>query len=275
MNSLIKNIKIMDDFKSIYTQEEIEKNLQKVGLKKGDVVLVHSNSSLLMQKGKFKNWLDALDLLKECFLNVLGPTGTLVVPTFNYDFCKGKPYSHEKSISQVGMFTNYILLDNTSYRSFHPIFSFAAIGPDAKNICDNISKSSFGKGSVFHKLHKLNAKIVHFNLSEIYTFLHYIEQSIGVDYRFLKYFKGKVEKDGIEWEDSFDFYVRYLDREVVNSSTRLVNYLESTGKMNKVFLVDKYPILLAKADDIYQAALKKLKKDPYYLLKHPPIKKEE
>lgn len=266
---------VKKDFHHPYIKKIIEKALRKVGIRKGDIILVHSDSSPVLQHKNIESLTDALDLLKECFLNVLGPTGTLVVPTFNYDFCKGQPYSHEKSMSQVGMFTNFILLDKTSYRSFHPIFSFAAIGPDAKNVCNNISKSSFGIDSVFHKLHKLNAKMIFFNVSfEFCTFIHYVEQSIGVDYRFLKYFKGKVKMNDIEWEDSFDFYVRYLDREVVNSTTRLMNYLESIGKMNKVILAKKYPILLVKADDIYQAALKKLKKDPYYLLEHPPIKEE-
>ena len=90
----------------------------------------------------------------------------------------------------------------------------------------------------------------------------------------LKYFKGKVERDGIEWENTIDFYVRYLDREVVSYLTRLGNYLESTGKMNKIILANKYPILLVNANDIYQAILEKLEKDPYYLLKHPPNKLE-
>ena len=266
---------VINNFQSICVKRLFEQALQKIGIEKGDTILVHSDVTPALKLINSNSCENALSLLKNCFLDVLGPTGTLIVPTFNYDFCKGKPYSHEKSRSQVGIFTNYILLDNKSYRSFHPILSFAAIGPDTKNICDNISKSSFGRGSVLHKLHKINAKIVSFNLGSIHTFIHYIEQSIGVDYRFLKYFQGKVEKDGIEWEDSFDFYVRYLDREVINSETRLVNYLESTGKMNKIILANKYPILLAKADDIYQSALKKLKKDPYYLLKHPPIKKGE
>jgi aminoglycoside 3-N-acetyltransferase len=265
----------INNFQSKYVEKIIKKALKKIGIEKGDIILVHSNVTPALKLSNSNSWENALSLLKKCFLNVLGPTGTLIVPTFNYDFCKGKPYSHEKSMSQIGMFTNYILLDNTSYRSFHPIFSFAAIGPDAKNICDNISKSSFGKESVFHKLHKLNAKIVFFNVSfEFCTFIHYVEQSIGVDYRFLKYFKGKVKMNNIEWEDSFDFYVRYLDREVITSLTRLGNYLESTGKMNKIILANKYPISLTRVDDIYQAASKKLKKYPYYLLKHPPDKLE-
>ncbi len=258
-----------------YTKKLIEQALQKVGIEKGDIILVHSDSSPVLQNKNIESLTDALVLLKKCFLDILGPTGTLVVPTFNYDFCKGKSYSHKKSMSQVGMFTNYILWDNASHRSFHPIFSFAAIGSDAKNICNNISKSSFGIDSVFYKLHKLNAKIVFFNVNfEFCTFIHYVEQDIGVNYRFLKYFKGKVKMNNIEWEDSFDFYVRYLDREVITSLTRLGNYLESTGKMNKIILANKYPISLTRANDIYQAASKKLKKDPYYLLKHPPDKLE-
>lgn len=264
----------INNSQSKHIENIIEKTLKKIGIEKGDIILVHSNTDPVLKLKYSGRWKNPLDLLKECFLNVLGPTGTLVAPTFNYDFCKGKFYSHEKSRSQVGIFTKYILLDNRSYRSFHPIFSFAAIGPDAKNICDNISKSSFGKESVFHKLHKLNAKIVFFNVSfEFCTFIHYVEQSISVDYRFLKYFKGNVEKNGIVWEDSFDFYVRYLNRNVITYFARLENYLESKGKINKVFLFKKYPILLAKTDDIYQAVKEKLIKNPYYLLKHPPIKK--
>lgn len=264
------------DFHLPYTKETIEKALRKVGIKKGDILLVHSDSTPVFKLYDPNSLVNPLDLLKRCFLDILGPTGTLVVPTFNYDFCKGKPYSHKKSMSQVGMFTNYILRDNASHRSFHPIFSFAAIGSDAKNICNNVSKSSLGRGSVFHKLHKINTKIVFFNLDiESCTFVHYVEESLSVNYRFLKNFKGKVKKENIEWEDSFEFYVRYLDREVIPYFARLGDYLESKNKMNKVFLFDKYPISLVKADDIYQAIKKNIVKNPYYLLKHPPKKSEE
>jgi len=249
----------------------IKEALKSIGIEEGDIILVHSNTDPVLKLKYFGHWKNSLDLLKGCFLDVLGPTGTLIVPTFNYDFCKGKSYSHEKSRSQVGIFTNYILSDNRSYRSFHPIFSFAAIGSDAKNICNNVSKSSFGEGSVFHKLHKINAKMVFFNLDiRSCTFVHYVEESIGVDYRFLKNFKGKVKKGNIEWEDSFEFYVRYLDREVTPYFVRLGDYLGSKNRINKVSLFDKYHISLVRADDIYQAIKKNIVKYPYYLLKHPP-----
>ena len=97
-------------------QKLVEEALEDVGLEQGDIVLVHSDSTAIREYTGLK-WGDALNLLKESFLKVLGKNGTLLVPTFNWDFCKGKPYSHEKTRSQVGMFTNNVLFDDRSIRS--------------------------------------------------------------------------------------------------------------------------------------------------------------
>jgi len=112
-------------------QNLIEESLIKVGVEQGDIVLVHSDSTVVREITGLK-WAEALNLLKDCFLNVLGESGRLIVPTFNWDFCNGKPYVHEKTRSQVGMFTNNVLFDDRSLRSFHPIYSFAAIGPQKR-----------------------------------------------------------------------------------------------------------------------------------------------
>ena len=175
-------------------QNLIEESIIKVGLEQGDTVLVHSDSTAIREITGLK-WAVALNLLKDSFLNVLGESGTLIVPTFNWDFCNGKPYIHEKTRSQVGMFTNNVLFDDRSVRSFHPMYSFAAIGAQKDEILSNISKSSFGNNSVFHKLHKLNAKIILFNFDMGTTFVHYVEQCKGVSYRFLKHFTGEVTID--------------------------------------------------------------------------------
>ena len=254
----------------------IEEALRQVGLNGEDVVLVHSDATPAMVLADFEWWDDALSLLKQCFLNVLGAKGTLVVPTFNYDFCRGKPYSHEKSLSQVGLFANEVLLDKRSVRSFHPIFSFAAIGPLAREICDNVPPTSFGTGSVFHRLHQMNAKLVFFNVSfEFCTFIHYVEQRIGIDYRYMKHFKGKVSRHGMTAEGTFDYYVRYLDRDVDTHLTPLGNDLLSIGKMGKTFLAEAYPISQVRCDDVYRLAIEKVKTNPYYLLRHPPVLPQE
>jgi aminoglycoside 3-N-acetyltransferase len=253
----------------------IEKSLRDAGIKPGDIILVHSDSTAVKEITGLK-WGDALNLLKESFLNVIGAKGTLIVPTFNWDFCDSGVYVHEKTMSQTGMFSNNILFDNRSERSFHPIYSFAGIGPSAKDIFSDISKSSFGLNSVFHKLHKLNAKVVFFNVSfEECTFVHYAEQSVGVDYRFLKDFKGKVSVNGQEFEDSFDFYARYLDRDINTYFYRLSEFLLLEKKLNKVVLENKYPVLLTSCSDIYVAVEENLRQNPYFLIKNLPAKNKE
>ena len=43
---------------------------------------------LAMKLFKSEWYQDAMELLLDSFMTVLGPTGTLIVPTFNYDFVK-------------------------------------------------------------------------------------------------------------------------------------------------------------------------------------------
>ena len=257
---------------TIRFQKIIQEALKNVGIKEGDIVLLHSDSTAVREITGLK-WEDAMNLLKDSFLTVLGDDGTLIVPTFNWDFCKGKTYVHEKTRSQVGMFTNFILSDELSIRSFHPIYSFAGIGPASNNIFHSISNSSFGENSVFHRLHKLNAKIVLFNFDPGSTFVHYVEQKIGVDYRYLKKFKGRVICGKRNYIDEFDMNVRYLDKEIIISTKKLHKHLQIIGKMMCAHIEDKINISMFTCEDIYNVIFKKLNDSPYYLLEKPPVYK--
>ncbi len=249
----------------------IKEALEQAGIRAGDVICVQSDVSPIMELSGLEWWEDVLELVKHCFLEALGPEGTLLVPTYNWDFCNGKTYIHEKTTSQVGMFSNYILFDKNSIRSFHPVYSFAAIGPRAPRLFEGISKSSFGENSVFQRLHQINAKMVFFNLTvKRATFIHYVEQVKRVDYRFVKEFHGRVQRDGQAYEDTFDVYVRYLDRNIITYLDRLETYMDGQGQTTKVMIADQYPFVVAHADDIYRAALEKLAIDPYFLIQYPP-----
>ena len=252
-------------------REELLSALKEAGISSGDIVFVHSDVAPVIAAGNIFKPRETLALLTECFLEAVGKQGTLVVPTFNYDFCKGMGYSHEKSPSQVGLWSNHVLQDSRAKRSFHPIFSAAAIGAKAADLTRGISKSSFGEDSLFHRLHEQNGKLVFFNTSFYYcTFIHYVEQKIGVDYRFLKTFTGNVSVSGVEKMDSFDFYVRYLDRDVVLDLTRLEKELLADGRMKRSFFREA-PILQVRCTDVFEEAKRRVETDPYYLLKHPPV----
>ena len=252
-------------------REELLRCLSEAGIERGDTIFVHSDVGAVIGAGNIFSPHKTLDLLTECFLEAVGPEGTFIVPAFNYDFCGGKPYSHEKTRSQVGLLSNHVLSDKRAVRSFHPSYSVAAIGADAEKITGRVSKSSFGEDSIFHRLHQRNARLVFFNVSFYYcTFIHYVEQKIGVDYRFLKTFTGTVSAGGKEHADSFDFYARYLERDIVLDLTRLEEELLKSGKMRKS-LFGKHAVSQVRCDDVFQEAAGRVRSEPYYLLKHPPV----
>ena len=254
-----------------YAKQTIEDRIKQVGLEKGDIVLVHADATPALYLGDFEWWEDACNLLKLCFLNVLGNTGNMIVPAFNWDFCNGKAYSQAQTVSKCGMFSNNVLFDPRSVRSFHPIYSFAGFGPELNSLFNNISKSSFGKDSVFERLHKSNAKILFFNLNfGLCTFIHYVEQQKGVSYRYLKEFTGLVEENGKKYTDTFDFFVRHLDKGTTRDGsgylyiTRLGEYLLSKGDINEVILANKYPVLLTDCEKVFNGVIDKLDNDPEY-----------
>ena len=162
----------------------IDDALKRAGIRTGDVVCVQSDVSPIMELCGSEWWEDVLELVKNCYLSVIGASGTLLVPTHNWDFSsKVKTYMHKVTPSQAGLPTNYILFNESSIRSFHPVYSFAAIGPHGPALFEGISKSSYGENSVFHRLHLMNAKMVFFNLTlkQGATFIHYVEQMERVD----------------------------------------------------------------------------------------------
>ena len=94
--------------------------------------------------------------LFKMFFNLLikkiGPHGTLVVPTYNYDFAKGKTFFYDKANSQVGELSNFFLKEYNSKRTLDPIFSHALRGRLKKNfyyqkLTNVLVKNRFSKRS--------------------------------------------------------------------------------------------------------------------------------
>ena len=112
---------------------DIEKKLsilfRKLNIKRNDNIFLHSNSAGILQytrskKGKKKLFKIFLNLL----LKKIGQNGTLLLPTYNYDFAKGKAFNYNKYNSQVGELSNFFLKEFKVKRSLDPIFSYAIKG---------------------------------------------------------------------------------------------------------------------------------------------------
>ena len=88
------------DLKNIFDQ---------INIVLGDTILVSSDIlTLLIEFKKQKQNFDA-NLIIDLLINKIGPNGTLMLPAFNWDFCKGKDFDYYKTQSRTGSLSNIAL----------------------------------------------------------------------------------------------------------------------------------------------------------------------
>ena len=172
-------------------KNNLEKLFNKLGIKRGNKIILHSNAAGLFQ---YINKKDSLDIFYKSLIRKLGPKGVLAIPTYNYDFARGVTFNKNKSSSQVGYFTNYMLKKKPSTRTNDPIFSHLIFGKNIKQFKNANNLEVFGKESIFGLFEKFNFQILCFCCSpSSITFIHYIENLMDVKYRFKKKFTGKIK----------------------------------------------------------------------------------
>lgn len=117
---------------------------------------------------------------------------TAIVPSFTYT-THGR-FDTMSTMSNLGALNSFVVNAQDSYRSEHPIFSYAASGPLAHKITHQIGKSAFGSRSVFERLQNHKVCFLHIGrpISAGNTIAHYIEQSCGAIYRYNKVFGTEV-----------------------------------------------------------------------------------
>jgi len=244
--------------------EDFTKALEGLGVKKDDVLFVHSDVSVfgsLATKNRAYLLGSLVDAIKATVIQ-----GTIIMPTFSYSFCEGKVYNIEKTKSTVGALTEFFRGLPDVKRTNHPIFSVGVWGKDSEYFSD-IGKDSFDKDSVFGKIHEKKAKIIFLGAPfQSCTFIHYIEQAHGVPYRFIKTFKGTIKDRGKTYEDECTYLVRYLDeREVTLDLSRLEGYLIENDYMKETKLGNGR-ILLVEAETLFDKGMELLNKDINYFL---------
>ena len=192
---------------------DLNKIFKKLNIKKGDKILVSSNLlEILMKLKKINQKFDG-NLLINFLIKKVGPEGTLLFPTFNWDFCSGKDFNYKKTKSRCGALTN-IALNRTDFkRTKNPIFSFAVTGKDTDYICNLKHSNCFGHNSPFGYLIKNNGKNIFIGMDykDGFAFVHLAEEKIGVDYRYLKFFSGNyINSANKKRKKKYSLYVRNL-----------------------------------------------------------------
>ena len=216
------------------TKEDIVESFRKCGIKSGSVLMLHLDGIFLSQMQPMSKK-DRYTLFFEALNEVLGPEGTLVIPTFTYSATKGEPFSVEETPSTVGDLTEYFRKMPVVKRTRDPIFSVAVIGQKTNQFCEVRVGDSFGKNSIFDLLDQSNAWLGCVASKFLVTYTHFVEQSVGVDYRHFKNFEYRIIENGVEQKGVLKYYVRDLKRK----SEMELSLLEKRLKEKEQFQIGK------------------------------------
>ena len=242
--------------------KDVANALKKAGIKNGDTLMVHADLARFGKLGEITDKKEFANIFIDAFLKVIGKNGTLIVPTFTYSFCNNEVYDKENTPSKAGLFTEELRIRKGAFRSLHPIFSVAAVSKRAKELTSNLSKNSFGKGSIYDRLSKIkNSKYVIFGVDYFScTQIHYIEEKLKVPYRYVKKFKGKIKDNNKIYDDEYEYYVRRLDQDSTPSFDKIENYLFKKELLKKIQLGNAF-VSVTNIGDICREAEKMFKKD--------------
>lgn len=213
--------------------------VEKIPIKNGDVVLFSSDSLRLNVYMKKNN--EELDFHKllDLLIEKIGVNGTLLLPTYNWDFCRGETFDYLNTPSKTGAISQAALSHPAFKRTKHPLYSWAVTGKDKEYLCSLNNNDSFGKDSPFNYLYERKAKnvILDVTMQNCFTYVHYVEECIGVPYRYLKKFTGEyIDEKGKEENKTISMYVRDYDLEAEASLEQLERFLLKEKIIDETFI---------------------------------------
>ena len=125
------------------------KILKKLGIKNGDILYVASDLLKLITLFKKKNTKFDLDKFINTIIKSVGNNGTILIPTYNWDFCRNIKFDYINTKSLCGALSNFCLKRKDFKRTRHPIYSLAVYGK-FKNYLFNLNNTSaWGENSPF------------------------------------------------------------------------------------------------------------------------------
>lgn len=184
-------------------------------IEKGDCVYVISDmlepAKASRECGSALNMNELIDRLQE----LTGREGTLLFPVFNWDFCKGIGFDYRRTPARTGALSKAALKRADFVRTAHPMYSFAVWGAHSRELAENRSRDAFGPGTIFEQLYNWGAKALALGLPALrgLTYIHHVEQLVGVPYRYHKEFTADyTDADGVCSSRTYRMFVRDLER---------------------------------------------------------------
>lgn len=240
-----------------YSKDDVKKALFLLGVRRGDVVFSHMNIGPCGIPDCKPSMKSVYELWKGAFLETLGDDGIWVLPSFSYSFCHNEVFDPFRTKSQCGILSEAMCDDRESSRSEDANFSVVAVGRRAKELVSDMPERSFGEDGVFDRLLKMDAVFVNINVHPATTFIHYVEASLDVPYRWHKAFPGIMKLAHGEERRSYHHFVYDLDisdhapdfsrfNDCALNSGKAVSATIGRGMAVKITAADTYSIVKEK-----------------------------
>ena len=223
---------------------------EQLHINKGDRIWLSSELIKLIFRFKKEGIRFDGSALIDSFQSAVGPEGTLILPTFSFDFSNKGFYDIVNTKGTTGALGNIALERPDFGRTGHPMHSFAVWGRDKDELMDMTNKNSFGMDSPFGYCVGRHVRqiIVGTDYVHAMTFIHYAEVVCNVPYRFAKSFTGRyVSADGIEEERTYDYAARKLEIRPEETFNTMGRILEEKGISHRLDIdgIECYDIDLA------------------------------
>jgi len=253
-----------------YTGAELEAALAACGVVPGAVVFCHSNIGYFGRPEGASGGPAVCDLVIASFRNLLGRTGTLVVPTFSYSFGSDKNdrrFDPATSPSVCGMLSEYTRKLPDARRSLDPMFSVAGLGARAQELTAGLCTECFGEDSFWRRFLDAGGIFANLNLDAGSTFIHFVERRLGVSYRENRTFAGALVLDGVEQHHELVYFSRRLDDPDSSPAFERFDRLARAGGLVRSAPVGRGAVVGLSAADTVRLIADTLPREPRLLTK--------
>jgi aminoglycoside 3-N-acetyltransferase len=246
-------------------QATLVSQLQALGLRRGDTVMVHSSFKALGIKEP--------ELIIQALLETVGDSGTLLMPALSY--LQEPPEIHDTNLTPacVGFLPEYFRQRAGTVRSVHPTHSACGVGAQLHDWLGDHSKdhTPCGPHSPFSKLLYAPGKILMLGCGLLpNTTMHAIEEHAPPPYLFgAPKIYTLTDASGRTFEKA---YVPHNFQDVTQRYDRVAGLL--AGAALSQGIVGQAPSFLIRGEKLLEAALVRLRAEPFYFVDQPSMDKK-
>jgi aminopeptidase-like protein/aminoglycoside N3'-acetyltransferase len=273
----------MSPDKTNYTRTDLVNGLKQSGLLPGDIVFFQVSHITLGPTECGASGREMCEFLYSAMREVVGAEGTMLLPAYSFSFCRSEDFDVQSTPSIQGAwssslaFLEYFGSLPGVVRSADPIFSVAGLGPMAEKLLTQLPNTSYGNDCLHERLMKSGGKIcgVGISLAEV-SFLHYVEEAVGVPFRYKKLFTGRIGENGNLRKQGWISSVPIQAANGLPDGTRLAKIARSEGRC-RVADVGLGEVVSIDCRSFYELISREIARDPWITARGPagdPIKLE-